>query len=90
MCRITDPDRSRAFYEALGFTFAGDFDIVRDGQVEATNYFFSLGDQESGIRGSATRTGTPRGGVTIQRAGCLDARRAGDALRRPLPDLRGI
>ena len=47
MCRITDPERSRAFYEALGFTFAGDFDIVRDGQLEATNYFFSLGDQES-------------------------------------------
>jgi lactoylglutathione lyase len=47
MVRITDPDRSREFYEALGFTFAGDFDIVRDGAVEATNYFFSLGDQES-------------------------------------------
>jgi len=47
MVRITDPDQSRAFYEALGFTFAGDFDIVRDGQREATNYFFSLGEQES-------------------------------------------
>ena len=47
MYRITHPERSRAFYEALGFTFAGDFDIVRDGQLEATNYFFSLGDQES-------------------------------------------
>jgi lactoylglutathione lyase len=47
MVRITDPDQSRAFYEALGFTFAGDFDIVRDGETEATNYFFSLGDQES-------------------------------------------
>jgi lactoylglutathione lyase len=47
MVRVTDPDRSREFYEALGFTFAGDFDIVRDGAVEATNYFFSLGDQES-------------------------------------------
>ena len=47
MYRLTHPERSRAFYEALGFTFAGDFDIVRDGQLEATNYFFSLGDQES-------------------------------------------
>jgi lactoylglutathione lyase len=47
MVRITDPERSRAFYEALGFTFAGDFDIVRNGEREATNYFFSLGDQES-------------------------------------------
>jgi len=47
MVRITDPSRSRAFYEALGFTFAGDFDIVRNGEKEATNYFFSLGEQES-------------------------------------------
>ena len=47
MVRITDPDRSRAFYEALGFRFDRDMDIVRDGQVEATNYFFSLGDSES-------------------------------------------
>jgi lactoylglutathione lyase len=47
MVRITDPEKSRAFYEALGFTFAGEFDIVRDGQREATNYFFSAGDQQS-------------------------------------------
>jgi lactoylglutathione lyase len=47
MYRITDPERSRAFYEALGFTFAGDFDIVRNGELEATNYFFSVGEQES-------------------------------------------
>ena len=44
MVRITDPDRSRAFYEALGFRFNRDMDIVRDGKVEATNYFFSIGD----------------------------------------------
>jgi lactoylglutathione lyase len=47
MVRITDPDRSRAFYEALGFTFSRDFDIVRDGQLEATNYFYSVGDSEN-------------------------------------------
>jgi lactoylglutathione lyase len=47
MYRITDPERSRAFYEALGLTFAREMDIVRDGEVEATNYFFSLGDHES-------------------------------------------
>ena len=46
MVRITDPDRSRAFYEALGFTFAREMDIVRNGEKEATNYFFSLGDDE--------------------------------------------
>ena len=37
MVRITDPEKSRAFYEALGFRFDRDMDIVRDGQVEATN-----------------------------------------------------
>ena len=47
MVRITDPERSRAFYEALGFTFAREMDIVRDGEREATNYFFSIGDQEN-------------------------------------------
>ena len=47
MVRITDPEKSRAFYEALGFTFDRDMDIVRDGQLEATNYFFSMGDQDS-------------------------------------------
>ena len=47
MVRITDPERSRDFYEALGFTFERDMDIVRNGEKEATNYFFSLGDHES-------------------------------------------
>ena len=45
MLRITDPEKSRAFYEALGFAFSRDMDIVRGGEREATNYFFSLGDQ---------------------------------------------
>jgi len=47
MVRITDPAKSREFYEALGFQFAGDFDIVRNGELEATNYFYSIGDQEN-------------------------------------------
>ena len=47
MVRVTDPARSRAFYETLGFTFEREMDIVRDGQKEATNYFFSLGDSKS-------------------------------------------
>ena len=47
MVRITDPARSRAFYEALGFTFDSEMDIVRNGEKEATNYFFSMGDQRS-------------------------------------------
>ena len=47
MVRITDPEKSRAFYEALGFTFSRDMDIVRNGEKEATNYFFSLDDDEN-------------------------------------------
>ncbi len=47
MCRITDPAKSRTFYEALGFRFSNEMDIVRNGEREATNYFFSIGDQEN-------------------------------------------
>src|SRR6478735_2370709 len=47
MVRITDPERSRGFYEALGFRFSRDMDIVRNGELEATNYFFSLGDADN-------------------------------------------
>ena len=46
MVRITDPERSRSFYEALGFTFERDMDIVRNGEKEATNYFFGVPGQE--------------------------------------------
>jgi lactoylglutathione lyase len=47
MLRISDPEQSRAFYEALGFTFSRDMDIVRNGELEATNYFYSLGDSDN-------------------------------------------
>jgi len=47
MVRITDPGKSRAFYEALGFHFERDMDIVRNGELEATNYFFGIGDQDA-------------------------------------------
>jgi len=47
MVRITDSEKSRAFYEALGFEFERDMDIVRDGELEATNYFFGIGDQKA-------------------------------------------
>ena len=46
MYRITDPERSRAFYEALGFEFRREMDIHRDGGKEATNYFFGVPGQE--------------------------------------------
>jgi lactoylglutathione lyase len=46
MYRITDPRASRGFYEALGLEFRREFDIVRDGQKEATNYFFGVPGQD--------------------------------------------
>ena len=46
MYRITDPERSRAFYEALGFEFRREMDIHRDGGKEATNYFFGVPGQD--------------------------------------------
>jgi len=46
MYRITDPAQSRSFYEALGFEFRREMDIVRDGQTEATNYFFGVPGQD--------------------------------------------
>jgi catechol 2,3-dioxygenase-like lactoylglutathione lyase family enzyme len=46
MVRITDLEKSRGFYEALGFRFERDMDIVRSGELEATNYFYGIGDQE--------------------------------------------
>jgi len=46
MYRITDPSRSRVFYEALGLEFRREMDIVRDGEKEATNYFFGVAGQD--------------------------------------------
>ncbi|HUF00822.1 MAG TPA: VOC family protein [Gaiellaceae bacterium] len=71
MVRITDPERSRAFYEALGFRFSRDMDIVRDGELEATNYFFSIGDQENVLEltynhdGRSYELGTAYGHIAI-------------------------
>jgi lactoylglutathione lyase len=46
MYRITDPERSRTFYEALGLEFRHDAPIVRNGELEATNYFFGVPGQD--------------------------------------------
>jgi lactoylglutathione lyase len=46
MVRITDPAASRAFYEALGLEFRREMDIVRNGETEATNYFFGVEGQD--------------------------------------------
>ena len=71
MVRITDPERSRGFYEALGFRFSRDMDIVRNGELEATNYFFSLGDDDNVLEltynhdGRTYELGTGYGHVAI-------------------------
>ncbi len=71
MVRITDPEKSRAFYETLGFRFSRDMDIVRNGELEATNYFFSLGDAENVLEltynhdGRTYEMGTAYGHIAI-------------------------
>jgi lactoylglutathione lyase len=71
MVRITDPARSRAFYEALGFAYSRDLDIVRDGEREATNYFFSIGDSKDALEltlnhdGRTYELGTGYGHIAI-------------------------
>jgi lactoylglutathione lyase len=46
MYRITDPERSRKFYEALGLEFRREAPIVRNGELEATNYFYGYPGQD--------------------------------------------
>jgi len=46
MYRITNPEKSRSFYQALGLEFRRDLPIVRDGELEATNYFFGVPGQD--------------------------------------------
>jgi lactoylglutathione lyase len=46
MLRVTDPEKSRAFYEALGLEFRRESDIVRNGATEATLYFYGVPGEE--------------------------------------------
>src|SRR5262245_21829521 len=71
MVRVTDPARSREFYEALGMEFRRDLDIVRDGELEATNYFFAFPGEEVELEltynhdGRAYDNGTGYGHIAI-------------------------
>jgi lactoylglutathione lyase len=71
MVRVTDPGRSRAFYEALGMEFRRDLDIVRDGELEATNYFFGFPGEEAELEltfnhdGRTYELGTGYGHIAI-------------------------
>ncbi len=46
MLRVTDPDRSCGFYEALGMERRRELPIIRDGDHEATNYFLGFPGQD--------------------------------------------
>lgn len=71
MYRITDPQRSREFYEALGFEFRRELPIVRDGELEATNYFFGVPGQEEELEltfnhdGRSYEIGTAYGHIAL-------------------------
>ena len=71
MVRITDPERSRGFYEALGFRFSREMDIVRNGEREATDYFYSLGAADNVLEltynhdGRSYEMGTAYGHIAI-------------------------
>ena len=72
MYRITDPERSRAFYEALGLEFRRELPIVRNGELEATNYFFGVPGQDEELEltfnhdGRTYELGTAYGHVALE------------------------
>jgi lactoylglutathione lyase len=71
MLRVTDPERSRAFYEALGMEFRRESPIVRNGELEATLYFLGFPGQDEELEltfnhdGSTYDLGTAYGHVAI-------------------------
>jgi lactoylglutathione lyase len=71
MLRVTDPARSRAFYEALGMEFRRESDIVRDGHHEATLYFLGFPGDDAELEltfntdGRTYELGTGYGHVAI-------------------------
>ena len=71
MLRVTDPARSRAFYEALGMEFRRELPIVRDGHHEATNYFLGFRGQDAELEltyntdGRTYELGTAYGHVAV-------------------------
>jgi lactoylglutathione lyase len=71
MLRITDPERSRAFYEALGMEARRESPIVRNGEKEATLYFFGFAGQDEELEltlnhdGRTYELGTAYGHIAI-------------------------
>jgi lactoylglutathione lyase len=71
MLRVTDPEQSRSFYEALGMEFRRESPIVRNGELEATLYFYGFPGQEEELEltfnhdGSTYDLGTGYGHIAI-------------------------
>jgi lactoylglutathione lyase len=71
MYRITDPERSRKFYEALGLEFRRESPIVRNGELEATNYFYGYPGQDEELEltfnhdGRTYELGTAYGHIAV-------------------------
>jgi lactoylglutathione lyase len=71
MLRVTDPERSRAFYEALGMEFRRESPIVRNGETEAILYFLGFPGQEEELEltyntdGRSYELGTAYGHVAV-------------------------
>jgi lactoylglutathione lyase len=71
MLRIADPAASRAFYEALGLEFRRESPIVRNGEREATLYFFGFPGQDEELEltynedGRTYELGTAYGHIAI-------------------------
>jgi lactoylglutathione lyase len=71
MLRVTDPDASRKFYEALGMEFRRESPIVRDGEKEATLYFYGFPGQDEELEltynedGRRYELGTAYGHIAI-------------------------
>ena len=71
MLRVTNPDASRRFYEALGMEFRRESPIVRNGEKEATLYFLGFPGQEEELEltynedGRSYELGTAYGHVAV-------------------------
>jgi lactoylglutathione lyase len=71
MYRITDPAASRTFYEALGMEFRREAPIIRNEELEATNYFFAFPGEEPELEltfnhdGRSYEPGTAYGHIAI-------------------------
>ena len=85
---------SRSFYEALGFEFRRESDIVRNGEREATLYFFAMPGEEVEIEltpstttaartSSAPDTDTSRSASTTSMQRSQPSRRRGSSRKNP-------